>query len=91
MLSVLQNVVGWTGRGFRVMVFVGGKVNDASRQDLSKISLLNVKQHTHDIRLLGLAVYTNTVRPDSASVIAELQNRSALFEPYVCTLIAHRN
>ncbi|KAL3153004.1 hypothetical protein ABBQ38_012031 [Trebouxia sp. C0009 RCD-2024] len=71
-----EHVIGWTGRGFRVLVFVGGKVNAASRQDLSKISLLNLKQHTHDIRLLGLAVYNNTLRADSASVIAELQNRA---------------
>ncbi|KAL3153008.1 hypothetical protein ABBQ38_012035 [Trebouxia sp. C0009 RCD-2024] len=74
--SCYEHVIGWTGRGFRVLVFVGGKVNAASRQDLSKISLLNLKQHTHDIRLLGLAVYNNTLRADSASVIAELQDRA---------------
>ncbi|KAL3140947.1 hypothetical protein ABBQ32_005472 [Trebouxia sp. C0010 RCD-2024] len=71
-----EHVIGWNGRGFRVLVFVGGKVNAASRQDLSKISLLTLKQHTHDIRVLGLAVYSNTLRADSASVIAELQNRA---------------
>ncbi|KAL3140952.1 hypothetical protein ABBQ32_005476 [Trebouxia sp. C0010 RCD-2024] len=71
-----EYVIGWTRRGFRVLVFAGGKVNAASQPDLSKISLLNLKQHTHDIRLLGLAIYNNSLRADSASVIAELQNRA---------------
>ncbi len=59
------------------MAFVGGKVTKASEHDLTRISLLNLKQHTCDMRLLGFAVISMPLRADSASVISELQDRSA--------------
>ena len=75
---LLQTVLDWTGRGFRVQALISGNV---ITEDISKVSLLNLKQHTSDMRLLGLAIINNPLRAHSASVIAELQDRSAACMP----------
>ena len=75
---LLQTVLDWIARGFRVQALMSGKV---VIDDISKVSLLNLKQHTSDMRLLGFAIFNNPLRADSASVIAELQDRSAVCMP----------
>ena len=67
---------------------MGGKLNAASQHDMSKVSLLNLKEHTHDMRVLGIGIHSNILRSDSASFIAELQNRWAVLQSYVMTCLA---
>ena len=52
-----------------------GRVLAESNQDLSHLSLQNIKQHTFGMRLLGFAVISNPLRSDSQAAIAELQDR----------------
>ena len=54
---------------------VTGRVLAESRQDLSKLNLLNITQHTYGMRLLGFAVISNPLRSDATAAITELQDR----------------
>jgi len=59
------------------MGFATGHVLPGRGHDIQKLSLLNVMQHTYSLRLLGFAVINIPLRADSASVMADLQDRSA--------------
>ncbi len=71
----LQAVCHWTALGYRVLGMVTGRVLAESRQDLSKLNLLNITQHTYGMRLLGFAVISNPLRSDATAAITELQDR----------------
>ena len=60
--------------GYRVLGLVAGRILAESKQDLAKINLQNIKQHTFAMRLLGFAVISNPLRSDSTAAITELQN-----------------
>lgn len=57
---------------------VTGQVLAESKQDLSRINLQNITQHTYGMRLLGFAVVSNPLRSDAIAAITHLQDR------YVC-------
>ena len=54
---------------------ITGRVLAESRQDLSKLNLVNITQHTNGMRLLGFAVISNPLRSDATAAITELQDR----------------
>ena len=60
------------------MAFVSGGILAQSQQNLAGIKLRNLKQHVCDLKLLGFAVTSNPLSPDSRSVMAELQDRCGL-------------
>ena len=60
--------------GYRVLGVVSGKAAK-NYKDLGTISLANVKNHVHDMRLIGFQVINNPLRSDSAAAIAELQQK----------------
>ena len=70
-----QAVCYWTALGYRVLGMIAGRVLAESRQDLSKLNLVNITQHTYGMRLLGFAVVSNPLRCDATAAITELQDR----------------
>lgn len=68
----------WMTLGYKVLGLAAGRILAESKQDLAKINLQNIKQHTFGMRLLGFAIISNTLRSDSTAAITELQDR------YVC-------
>ncbi len=73
--NCLQAVCYWTALGYRVLGMITGRVLAESRQDLSKLNLVNITQHTYGMRLLGFAVISNPLRSDATAAITELQDR----------------
>ena len=71
----LQAVCYWTALGYRVLGMVSGRVLAESKQDLSKVTLQNIRQHTYGMRLLGFAVINNPLRSDSGAAITQLQTK----------------
>ena len=71
----VQAVCYWTALGYRVQGLITGRVLAESKQDFTKISLQNIKEHTYGMRMLGFAVVSNPLRNDSAAAINELQDR----------------
>lgn len=67
----------WMSLGYKVLALVAGGILAESKQDLTKINLQNIKQHTYGMRVLGFAVISNPLRNDSAAAITELQDRYA--------------
>ena len=65
----------WTDRGFRVLALATAKVFPESCQDLSKLSLVSIKQHIYDPKLLGYAIITAPLRSETRTAISELQQR----------------
>lgn len=61
--------------GYRVLGLVAGRILAESKQDLTKINLQSIKQHTFAMHLLGFAVISNPLRSDSIAAITELQDR----------------
>lgn len=70
-----QAVSEWATAGNRIMAFVSGGILAQSQQNLAGIKLRNLKQHVCDLKLLGFAVTSNPLSPDSRLVMAELQDR----------------
>ena len=70
----------WMSLGYRVLGLVAGRIIAESKQDLTKLNLQNIKQHTYGMRMLGFAVISNPLRSDSTTAITDLQDRCA----YVC-------
>ncbi|DBA88103.1 hypothetical protein WJX79_009270 [Trebouxia sp. C0005] len=70
-----QAVYYWTALGYQVLGMISGRVMAESRQDLSKLNLVNITQHTYGMRLLGFAVISNPLRSDATAAITELQDR----------------
>lgn len=65
----------WTALGYRVLGLIAGRVLAESKQDLTKITLQNIKEHTYGMRMLGFAVISNPLRNDSTAAVTELQDR----------------
>ena len=83
----------WTGLGHRVLGLATGKVlpeSAAGNEGLSKISLLTLKQHVTDLRMLGLAIIDTPVRPDAKYTIQQLQTRCPPKEWWSCLLCVLR-
>lgn len=74
-INYLQAVYYWTALGYQVLGMISGRVMAESRQDLSKLNLVNITQHTYGMRLLGFAVISNPLRSDATAAITELQDR----------------
>ena len=68
----------WTALGYRVLGLLAGRVLAESKQDLTRVTLQNIKQHTYGMRMLGFAVISNPLRSDAAATITELQDRWAV-------------
>ena len=71
----VQVLTYWMARGYRILGLAEGRILADSKQDLTKITLQNIKQHTYGMRLLGFAVISNPLRSDSTAAITELQDR----------------
>ena len=69
--------------GYRVLGLVAGRILAESKQDLTKLNLQNIRQHTYGMRMLGFAVISNPLRNDSIAAITELQDRYACTSMYV--------
>ena len=70
--------------GYRVLGLAAGRVLAESTQDLTKINLQNLSQHTYGMRMLGFAVISNPLRSDSTAAITELQDRYLCMHACVC-------
>ena len=71
----LQTVDHYACQSFRLLALACGVVHGADKLDLANVSLQQLEKRAGHMDLLGLAVMSNHLRPDSKETIAHLQDR----------------
>lgn len=64
----------FSSKSFRLLAVAVGTIPDVGNLDVHHMSQQQIEARAVDLKLLGLVVLTNFVRPDSKSTISELQD-----------------